>query len=136
MLLGQTLAGQQVYDIRCAIQALHAVPELKDAKVTLVAQGPMAALAVYAALYEPSVERLELTNIPRSHMPQDSTSKNYAPALLNVLKYLDMPQAVAMAAERATVVIQDDQPDAWQYPVDVAKALGWKNRVVLEKRAK
>ncbi|MBA4017886.1 MAG: acetylxylan esterase [Pirellula sp.] len=136
MLLGQTLAGQQVYDIRRAIQALHTLPELKDAKVTLVAEGPMAALAVYAALYEPSVDRLELTNVPRSHMPKDSASKDFAPALLNVLKYLDLPQAVAMAAVRATVVIYDDEPAKWQYPVDVAKALGWKDRVVLEKRAK
>ncbi len=131
MLLGQTLGGQQVYDIRRAIQALHTVPELKDARVTLVAEGPMAALAVYAALYEPSVDRLELSNLPTSHMPPETTSKDYAPALLNVLKYLDLPQAVAMAAERATVAIQDDQPAKWQYPVDVAKSLGWKDRVTV-----
>ena len=135
MLLGQTLAGQQVYDIRRAIQALHMVPELKDAKVTLVAEGPMAALCVYAAIHEPSIDRLVLSSMPASHMPQDSASKAYAPALLNVLRYLDLPQAVAMAAERATVVIQDDQPDAWQYPVEVAKSLGWKDRVTFANSA-
>jgi len=64
-------------------------------------------------------------------MPPETTSKDYAPALLNVLKYLDLPQAVAMAAERATVAIQDDQPAKWQYPVDVAKSLGWKDRVTV-----
>lgn len=136
MLLGQTLGGQQVYDIRRAIAALHTVPELKDARVTLVAEGPMAALAVYAAIYEPSVERLELSRLPASHMPPEAASKDYAPALLNVLKYLDLPQAVAMAAERATVVIHDDESSNWQYPSDVAKSLGWTNRVVVEKVVK
>ena len=29
-----------------------------------------------------------------------------------------------MAAERATVVIYDDKPEAWKYPVDVAEKLG------------
>jgi cephalosporin-C deacetylase-like acetyl esterase len=132
MLLGQTLAGQQVYDIRRAIQALHTVPELKDAKVTLTAEGPMAALCVYAAIYEPSVDRLVLKNMPASHMPKEAESKDYAPALLNVLKYLDLPQAVAMAAERATIEIQDDEPAKWQYPSDVAKALGWEGRVTIK----
>lgn len=133
MLLGQTLAGQQVYDIRRAIQALHTVPELKDAKVTLTAEGPLAALCVYAALYEPSVDRLVLKNMPASHMPPEAESKDFAPALLNVLKYLDLPQAVAMAAERATIEIQDDEPAKWHYPRDVAKALGWEGRVNVTK---
>ncbi|MGC3968553.1 MAG: hypothetical protein QM775_14580 [Pirellulales bacterium] len=132
MLLGQMLAGQQVYDIRRAIQALHTVPELKHAKVTLTAEGPMAALCVYAALYEPSVERLVLKNMPASHMPTEAESKDYAPALLNVLKYLDLPQAVAMAAERTVIEIHDDEPAKWQYPSDVAKALGWKERIVVK----
>ena len=74
--------------------------------------------------------------MPASHMPQDSASKAYAPALLNVLRYLDLPQAVAMAAERATVIIYDDTPAKWQYPSDVAKSLGWKDRVAITKPTK
>lgn len=131
-LLGQTLEGQQVYDVRRAIQALHTVPELKDAKVTLVADGPMAGVAVYAAIIEPSVDRLELTNLPSSHMPGEAKSQEFGPPLLNVLKYLDLPEAVAMAAERATVVIHADAPAKWDYPLEVAKKLGWKDRVIIE----
>jgi len=151
-LLGQTLEGQQVYDVRRAIQALREVPELKDAKVTLTAKGPMAAVALYAALFEPSVDRLELTDLPVSHMPKRTGStplwsneilkqshSDYGPSaapLLNVLKTLDMPQAVALAADRATVTIATEEPEAWQYPVDVAKTLGWKDRVVVEAKKK
>jgi len=149
-LLGQTLEGQQVYDMRRAIQSLRQVPELKDAKVTLRASGAGAPIALYAALFEPSVDRLELTDLPKSHMPQRSgptpqwsneilkqTNSDYGPSaapLFNVLKTLDMPQAVALAAERATVKITTDEPEAWQYPVDVAKSLGWKDRVVVTKK--
>lgn len=149
-LLGQTLEGQQVYDVRRAIQALHEVPELKDAKITLAASGPMSTIALYAAIFEPSVDRLELADLPKSHMPQriqlpptftDAYLREetveygpFAAPLLNVLKTLDVPQAVALAAERATVEITTDDPTAWEYPVEVAKSLGWKDRVVVKKK--
>lgn len=136
MLLGQTLEEQQVRDVCRAVEAIHTVPELKDVPVTLVADATMAGIAVYAALFEPSVTRLELTNLPKSHMPSTSDAKDYGPPLLGVLKFMDLPQAVAMAAERATVVIHTDDADAWKYPIDVAKQLGWQHRVVIQAPAK
>lgn len=135
-LLGETLEGQQVYDVRHAIRSLNKHFRWEKAKITLVADGPMAGVALYAALFEPSVERLELTNLPASHMPTADDPKTFGPPLLNVLRYLDLPQAVAMAAERATVVLHTDEPEAWQYPVDVAKALGWKDRVIIRTATK
>ena len=148
-LLGQTLEGQQVYDVRRAIQALQQLPEAKGTKVTLRGSGTLAAVALYAALFEPSVDRLELTDLPASHMPQRVGAKpewsneilkqpndaaSFAAPLLNVLKTLDVPQAVALAAERATVVITTDDAEAFRYPQEVAKQLGWKDRVVIEKK--
>jgi dienelactone hydrolase len=132
MLLGQTLESEQVWDVRQAIQAVHSVPELKDVPVTLAADGGMAGIALYAALFEPSVARLELANLPTSHMPSGDDPNSFGPPMLNVLRYLDMPQAVAMAAERATVVIETEEPAAWEYPVAVAKSLGWKGRVEIK----
>jgi hypothetical protein len=44
---------------------------------------------------------------------------------LNVRRYLDMPQAVAMAVERSRVVLYDDDHSSWQYPAAVAQQLGW-----------
>jgi hypothetical protein len=35
MLLGQTLDGMRVWDIRCAVQALHSVPGMDAAKIEL-----------------------------------------------------------------------------------------------------
>jgi hypothetical protein len=132
MLLGQTLESQQINDVRRAIQALHIAPQLKETKITLVAERPMAGVAIYVALFEPSVIRIELRDPPTSHMPSGDDPNSFGPPMLNVLRYLDMPQAVAMAAERATVVIQTEEPAAWEYPVAVAKSLGWKGRVEIK----
>lgn len=136
MLLGQTLESQQIYDVCRAIQALAAGMKLKEPKITLRADDEMAAIAVYAALFEPSVTRLELTNPAASHMPSADDPKSFGPPLLGILKFMDLPQAVAMAAERATVVITCDDADAWRYPIDVAKALGWHQRVVVQSPSK
>ncbi|MBN9120986.1 MAG: prolyl oligopeptidase family serine peptidase [Planctomycetes bacterium] len=91
-LLGQTLAGQQVWDVRRAISALQTAPELKAAKLTLHGEGDAAATALYAGLFEPSVAAFDLWYLPESHQS--------GPAFLNVLKVLDVPLAVALAAPR------------------------------------
>ena len=53
MLLGQTLDGMRVWDIRCAVQVLRSVPGMDTANIGLHAEGPMAVNALYAALFEP-----------------------------------------------------------------------------------
>jgi hypothetical protein len=47
------------------------------------------------------------------------------PAYLNMLKYLDIPQAVALAAERTRVVIYDNNKAAWTYPQQISEKLNW-----------
>jgi hypothetical protein len=121
MLVGQTLDGMRVWDVRRAVQAVKSVSELKDLTLVLEGRGQMAAIALYASLFEPSVAELRLHDLPRSHAPQ-------GPDFLNVLRFLDIPQALAMAAERRTVRLYDSgDRDAWQFPADTAKVLGWPN---------
>jgi hypothetical protein len=81
----------RVWDIRCAVQALHSVPGTGAAKIELQAEGTMAVNALYAALFEPEVCRLDLTNLPKS--------QREGPDYLNVLKITDIPQV--MEAEAA-----------------------------------
>ena len=95
MLLGQTLDGMRVWDIRRAIQALHYVRTDDKGKIELSADGPMAANVLYAALFEPNVRRLDLTHLPRSHTE--------GPDYLGVLKVCDVPQVLAAEALRAEV---------------------------------
>jgi len=66
MLLGQTLDGMRVWDIRCAIVALREL--MPDTRMVLHARGPMAVNAAFAALYE-TVERLEVSDLPED--PRD-----------------------------------------------------------------
>ncbi len=93
------------------------IDTLKDVPLWLQSHRRMAGVALYAALYVPEVTRLDLYQLPRSHRD--------GPYLLNVRRYLDLPQTVAMVAERSQVVLYQDEPDGWQYPAAVIKRLGW-----------
>ena len=116
MLLGQTRDGMQVWDARRAVQAVRSLEGVDDVPLWLQGERVMAGVALYASLFEPGIARLDLWDLPASHRE--------GPTFLNVLRFLDMPQAVAMAAERSQVRVYGDE-SAWQYPKQVADALGW-----------
>jgi hypothetical protein len=90
MLLGQTLDGMRVWDIRRAVQVLSAVPGTETLKIKLHAEGPMGVNALYAALFEPAVRQLDLVDLPQS--------QRQGPDYLNVLKVTDIPQVTEAVA--------------------------------------
>lgn len=116
-LLGQTLDSMQVWDIRRAVQGIRQVAGLEKTALWIQAHRDMAADAVYASLFEEGITRLDLHELPTSHAQ--------GPAYLNVLKLLDLPQAVAMAAEKTRVIIYSADEAAWNYPATTVKNLGW-----------
>jgi hypothetical protein len=93
MLLGQTLDGMRVWDIRRAVQMLPAVPGMDTAKIKLHGEGPMGVNVLYAALFEPGVRKLDLVDLPKS--------QTEGPDYLGVLKVTDIPQVTE--AEAATL---------------------------------
>jgi hypothetical protein len=115
-LVGETLDGMQVYDIRRAIAALRATDFAKPA-LWLQSQNTMAVNTLYASLFEPGIARLDLHQPPASHAQ--------SPTYLNVLKYLDVPQAAAMAASLGKLRIYTDDKSAWSFASDTAAKLGW-----------
>jgi hypothetical protein len=117
-LLGQTLDGQRVWDVRRALACLRTVPDLKDAPLWLQGKNDMAGIALYASLFEPDVARLDLWHPPASH--------RQGPIFLNVLRVLDMPQAVALAFPRKVRLYVKDDAEAktWDWPMQLQKALG------------
>jgi hypothetical protein len=117
-LLGETLDGQRVWDIRRGIACLQAVPELAGVPLWVQGHGTMAGEALYAALFEPGVSRIDLWHPPSSHRE--------GPTFLNIRRILDMPQAVALAFPRPVrLYVKDDaEAAAWQWPLDLQKALG------------
>ena len=116
-LLGQTLDGMRIWDVRRAIQAVRSLDFIGTAPLALHSQRTAAGVALYAALFEPNLHRLELHDLPKTHRD--------GPYLLNVQRYLDMPQAVAMAAENSQVVIHQPDTAGWDYPAAVVQRLGW-----------
>lgn len=120
MLLGQTPDGMRVWDVRRAILALGQIDEVAGVTPTVAAEGKMAGVALYAAVFEPQIAGLDLTDLPTTHRD--------GPILLNVLRHLDMPQVVALAAEHTSITLHGQNADAWQFPASIAEQ-GWINRI-------
>lgn len=109
MLLGQTAASMQVYDLRRALAALVQVDSLKGHDWQLSGDGESAVWALYASLFDERVSKLTLTNLP-------STNRD-APDILNVSRYVEMPELVMLAAERVKELVlqgSSEVTDKWQ----------------------
>jgi len=117
MLLGQTVDAMRVWDVRRAAAAVRALPPLRKAPLWLQSQREMAGVTLYASLFENDIARLDLHALPATHRE--------GPVFLNVRRILDVPQAVALAANRWRVVLYHDKPNAWKYPRAVVEKLGW-----------
>ncbi len=117
MLLGQTLDGMRVWDVRRAVQVLGQIEEVGGLTPVLSGRGDMAGAALYASLFEDRIAGLDLFDLPVTHQK--------GPIFLNVLRYLDTPQAVALAAERTNVALHGENTPAWRFPAAVVHNLGW-----------
>jgi len=118
-LVGQTLDGQRVWDVRRALAVLRGQPELKKVPLWLQGKGDMAGIVLYSALFEPDVARLDLWDLPASHAK--------GPIFLNVRRTLDLPQAVALAFPRRVMLYAASEAEAartWAWPLELQKALG------------
>ncbi|HEV3343830.1 MAG TPA: hypothetical protein VG125_25880, partial [Pirellulales bacterium] len=131
MLLGQTLAGMQTWDIRRALQAIRAPANPSTqagAKIDVHAGAAMSVPALYATLFEAPPASLTLFDPPSTHAD--------GPDLLNVLRFIDIPQAAAMVAERGidinlmAINIQSRAADRWRYPAAVIERLKWPNAAI------
>jgi hypothetical protein len=122
MVLGQTLAGQQIYDVRRAIQTLRLIEPLAETPVWLQAEREMSGIALYAALFEPRIKRLDLYDLPTTHRE--------GPILFNVERILDLPQTVALVAEKSQVILyrpgeEAERAKGFEYSRAVQEKLGW-----------
>ena len=105
MLIGQTLDGMRVWDIACAVKALHSMDG--DAPLSVQAEQGMAVNALYASLFVHGISGLQLYQVP--------SNQKEGPDYLNVLKVMDIPEAAVMAAERCPLQIQSDETNGWEF---------------------
>ena len=92
MQLGQTAATMQIYDIRRALIALDQIDDLRSHKRNLRARGDASVWTIYAALFEDRIQDLDLVDLPIRNRD--------APDLLNVSRFVELPQVALMAASR------------------------------------
>jgi len=116
MLLGQTLDGMRVWDIQRALRAARVRWELQSIPLFVAGSGSMGVNALYASLFAEGVAGIDLGRLPASQAE--------GPDYLNVLRFLDLPAVVALAAERAPVRLHGAAADAWAYPAAVTTR-GW-----------
>jgi hypothetical protein len=109
MLLGQTEASMRVWDLRRAIKAIADLGMNDPSGMTLHANGDAVSLAAYASLYETNIKGLHLTNVP--------TRNRAAPDMLNVSRFLEMPQLLILAAATVndmTIVTGQKDEGEWK----------------------
>jgi hypothetical protein len=94
---GRTIAAMQVWDILRAIEWAIVEEKVSPSHLSLYAKGPMGILALYAALRDERVQQVILNEPPASHWQ--------APALLNVLRFTDVPEIAGAFAPRRLVSV-------------------------------
>ena len=94
-LLGGTLETLQLWDMLRSVEFLVEAQGLKLNSVSLYGRRQWGGLALHAAALDDRIERVILDDPPRSH--------GQGPALLNVLRFTDLPEVAGMVAPREIV---------------------------------
>ncbi len=123
-ILGRTLDGQRVFDVMRALAVLREIDGTAGLAPALRGERDMAGVALYAAILDGGVERLFL------HEPPDSHSEG--PELPQVLRFFDLPQAVALVLEHAEVNLSGTAEESWAYAARVAELTGRPDRLRIE----
>jgi hypothetical protein len=115
VLIGQTLDGQRVWDVRRAVAAMLAREEFKDSALELEGKGEMAGIVLYAAIFEPAVKSLNLIH------PSLSAAAA-PPTLLNASRTFGFAEVLALAMPRR-ILISMVAPDELDKALHLAKTV-------------
>ena len=88
MVAGTTLESMQVYEVLRSLAFLRSLPEVDAGRITVAGKGEAGVNGLYAALLDGEVGRVVLGTPPASH--------RQGPTYLNILRYTDIPEAVAL----------------------------------------
>ncbi len=95
-LLGRTVDGGRVWDVQAVARMLHEA-EGNELTIGVAGRGQAGILGAYAALNETSISEVIAVDPPTSHRA--------GPYLLNVMKVLDVPDALGMLAPRHLTLV-------------------------------
>ncbi|HLW67167.1 MAG TPA: acetylxylan esterase [Gemmataceae bacterium] len=111
-LLGHTVDERRVYDTIGMFRYYYGLA--KDQKWQLAGRGQAGVIAAYAAIFEPDVPAVVLKNPPASHRD--------GPIFLNVLRVLDVPEALGLLAPRPLTIYSNDK--AFDRTAEIYKIAG------------
>lgn len=95
---GRTIASMQVWDTLRAVSWALDEEKIPASRMTLFGRGEAGVVALYAALLEERAGALMVSEPPSSHWQ--------GPALLNVLRVTDIPEAAAALAPRELIFLR------------------------------
>ena len=104
-------------DMALRLQDEHADSPIFNSWPSGQSMSIMAGDALYAALFEKDIHRLDLHGLPLSHQE--------GPEILNVLRFTDIPQIAAMAGEKSQLRLYTGDVAKWSYLTEFAKKLAW-----------
>jgi dienelactone hydrolase len=96
VLVGRTVDAERVHDVAAVYKALVAEGEGKT-DWHIAGRGPAGIIAAYAAIFEQSITDITCVDPPASHRG--------GPYFLNVLRVLDVPEALGLLAPRRLTLI-------------------------------
>ncbi|HZY84046.1 MAG TPA: prolyl oligopeptidase family serine peptidase [Gemmataceae bacterium] len=117
-LLGSTVDLGRVRDIAATAKYLK---EKENADLTLIGVGQAGVLVAYAALFEPSIKEVILIDPPASHRD--------GPIFLNVLRVLDIPEALGLLAPDVKLTLVNAKDKAFDRTAQIYKLAGAADRL-------
>lgn len=118
-LLGRTIDSGRLWDVQAVARMLHET-EGNELTIGVAGQGTAGILGAYAALNETSIAEVVAVDPPASHRT--------GPILLNVLKVLDIPDALGMLAPRHLTLV-NAKDATFNRTTKLYEAAGYSDRV-------
>lgn len=114
-LLGRTVDSCRLLDTLAAAVSLRAELSGHAPKINITGRGPAGVIAAYAALLEPRIAEVVLVDPPALHRD--------GPIFLNVLRVLDVPDALGLLAPRP-LTIHTTQANAFDHTASIYRTAG------------
>lgn len=92
---GRTIAAMQIWDVLRAVEWALTEEKLSPSEISVFGKGESGIVALYAALRDPRINRVILSEPPASHWE--------GPALLNILRITDLNEIAGALAPRELV---------------------------------
>jgi cephalosporin-C deacetylase-like acetyl esterase len=118
-LVGRTVDRCRLDDVLAAVNQVLAVPG--DSQVRIIGRGAAGIIAAYTALLEPRLAEAMVVDPPSSHRE--------GPIFLNVLRVIDIPEALGLLAPRP-LTIWSAQPAAFEATLSLYEVAGGRLEII------